>query len=175
MDDDVPGTDGGARATGADGAGAADERAAREHLLRLGADALAPRPWQEPPVPPSAVDLVRYFLWWSARPGAHGGAHDDAVAEAAHAALRLLPAARAELDQLEVALLFTARGAGLTWDRTAQALGLASRQAGQQRLDRLAARLDRVDDPPPTASRGGDTPPAGHAAGRTRPDEGDRP
>ncbi len=129
----------------ADRTRASGERAARDHLLALGAHALAPRPWQVPPVPPSAVDLLHFVLWWSGQAPRGHDARDDDVAEAAVAALHLLPAARAELDALEAALLFTARGAGETWDRTAQALGLASRQAGRQRLDRLAARLGRDD------------------------------
>ncbi|ONI69672.1 DNA-binding protein [Kribbella sp. ALI-6-A] len=104
------------------------ERQARRELLNRGADELERRPWQPPPVPPSAVDLLQFFLW-------KGGDQ-----EAALAALRLLPAARAELDQLETGLLFAARGLGLTWAQMAQALGLNSPQACQQRLDRLAAR-----------------------------------
>ncbi|GAA3570193.1 hypothetical protein GCM10022235_44310 [Kribbella ginsengisoli] len=59
------------------------------------------------------------------------------------AALQLLPAARAEIDQLETGLLFAARGLGLTWAQMAQALGLNSPQACQQRLDRLTSRSGR--------------------------------
>ena len=56
------------------------------------------------------------------------------------AALRLVAAARAEVDLLEAALLFTARSGGLTWGEVADGLGLRSPQAGQQRLERLLAR-----------------------------------
>jgi hypothetical protein len=114
------------------------ERAARDSLTGL--VELAPRPWQPPPVPPSAVDLIHAFLWWSGRGGA------DEQRQAAVAALELLPAARAELDQLEAALLFTARGLDLTWARMADAVGLGSPQACQQRLDRLLTRRDRGTD-----------------------------
>ncbi len=104
------------------------ESQARRALLDLSASELEPRPWQPGPVPPSAVDLIQFFLW--------KGADQDA----ALAALRLLPAARAEIDQLETGLLFAARGLGLTWAQMAEALGLNSPQACQQRLDRLTAR-----------------------------------
>lgn len=114
---------------------AAAESAARRVLLDRGAADLAPRPWQPAPVPPSAVDLVRHHLWRTGRTAAE---QDDV--EATTAALRLLPAARAELDQLETALLFTARAEGLTWAQVAAALGLGSAQAAQQRFDRLGRR-----------------------------------
>ena len=57
--------------------------------------------------------------------------------------VRLLDSARSELDQVEAALLFAARAAGMTWPVLSEALGLRSAQAGQQRLNRTAARLDR--------------------------------
>jgi hypothetical protein len=65
------------------------------------------------------------------------------MTDAVVAALQLLPAARAEIDQLETGLLFAARGLGLTWSQMAGALGLNSPQACQQRLDRLTARSSR--------------------------------
>lgn len=104
------------------------ERRARQELLDLGADGLERRPWQPEPVPASAVDLIQFFLWKG----------DEK--QAALAALRLLPAARAEIDQLETGLLFAARGLGLTWAQMAEALGLNSPQASQQRFDRLVDR-----------------------------------
>jgi hypothetical protein len=192
-----------------DGAAADDQRAAqrereaRELLLAAGADQLERRPWQPKPVPPSAVDLVQFFLWQSSTaafggedPG-HGRAREEdrtrsdqrdrrsaepqsaepqsaeardaeapmrdafsrrhaqhraaaqraeaqsaevQSAEGAVAALGLVRAARAEVDQLETGLLFAARGLGLTWAQMATALGLNSPQACQQRLDRLLAR-----------------------------------
>jgi hypothetical protein len=81
------------------------------------------------PVPPSAVDLVNFELWKA--PGDR---------QAALAALQLMPAARAEIDQLEAGLLFTARSLGLTWAEMARALGLNSPQACRRRWDRLIAR-----------------------------------
>jgi hypothetical protein len=112
------------------------ERAARERLVELGPGRLDPRPWQPHPVPPSATDLIQAFLWWSGRTPAAA----PAQREGAIAALELLAAARAELDQLETGLLFTARGLDLTWAQMAQAMGLNSPQACQQRLDRLQTR-----------------------------------
>ncbi|GAB2585294.1 hypothetical protein [Kribbella endophytica] len=116
-----------------DHADASRERQARQQLLDLGADALDRRPWQSAPVPPTAVDLIQFFLW------------KGADQEAALAALRLMSAARAEVDQLETGLLFAARGLGLTWAQLAEAQGLNSPQASQQRLDRLMDRV-RPDD-----------------------------
>ncbi len=109
--------------------------------MELGPGRLDPRPWQPPPVPPSATDLIHGFLWWSGR----HAATDEGQVDGALAALELLGAARAELDQLETALLFTARGLDLTWAQIARSMGLNSPQAGQQRLDRLQART-RGDD-----------------------------
>jgi hypothetical protein len=122
---------------------AQQERSAREHLLEVGAARLDRRPWQPAPVPPSAIDLIHFFLWWSGGAVGVPGADDAARRAAALAALHLLGPARAELDQLEASLLFVARGLGLTWAQMAQAAGLNSPQACQQRLDRLLARQDR--------------------------------
>ncbi|WP_246568126.1 DNA-binding protein [Polymorphospora rubra] len=108
------------------------EREARDRLLDAGADELAPRPWRPPPVPASAVDLAHFALWRST----------DLDRESMLAALTLLPAARAEVDELEAGLLFAARSAGLTWAQMAQAIGLGSPQACQQRYERLTTRRD---------------------------------
>ena len=125
-----------------DQAQAQREREARGLLLAAGGDRLERRPWQAGPVPPSAVDLIQFFLWRSGS-ASFGSAPDQELTEAAVAALQLLPAARAELDQLETGLLFAARGLGLTWAQMASALGMNSPQACQQRLDRLTARGSR--------------------------------
>ncbi|RVX41030.1 hypothetical protein EDD27_3484 [Nonomuraea polychroma] len=108
------------------------ERDAREHLLGLGADALDARPWRPPPVPPSAVDLVQFAVWRNA----------DLDPEDILSALALLPAARAEVEGLESALLFMARSAGLTWAQMAHVMGFNSPQACQQHYTRLTARQD---------------------------------
>jgi hypothetical protein len=108
------------------------ERIARERLLGLGADALAPRPWRPPPIPPSATDLALFAAWRAA----------DLAPEDLLSALALLPAARAEVGELEAGLLFAARAAGLTWAQMAQAMGFNSPQACQQRYARLAAHQD---------------------------------
>ncbi|MEV0588067.1 DNA-binding protein [Nonomuraea sp. NPDC050310] len=115
-----------------DQAQARREQEARERLLTRGADALEPRPWRPPPVPPSAVDLVQFAVWRQA----------ELTPEDALSALALLPAARAEVDGLESALLFIARSAGLTWAQMAQAMGFNSPQACQQHYNRLTARQD---------------------------------
>ena len=48
-------------------------------------------------------------------------------------------AARARLDEQELALIERARYVGATWAQVAAALGLASRQAAEQRRQRLVA------------------------------------
>ena len=118
---------------------AAAEADARSRLLGAGGTDLPRPPWLHGAQPPSAVDLVHLALWRARR-----GAADDGDLLAA---LRLLPAARAELDQLEAALLFAARSAGLSWRRVSEGMGLASPQAAQQRFDRVTGRV---------GSRGGD-------------------
>jgi len=119
-------------AENADHAQARREQDAREHLLSLGADELDARPWRPAPVPPSAVDLAHFALWRS-------GALDP---EGVLSALALLAAARAEVEGLETGLLFTARGAGLTWAQIAEAMGFNSPQACQQHFNRLTARQE---------------------------------
>lgn len=111
---------------------ASAEQAARAHLLRAGAARLPRQPWLHKSQPPSAIDLVQYAIWQ-----ARDGNPDDLTA-----ALALLPAARAELDQIEAAALFTARTAGLSWSRISQAIGLGSAQAAQQRFDRITGRVE---------------------------------
>ncbi|NKZ02355.1 hypothetical protein [Actinomadura latina] len=58
------------------------------------------------------------------------------------AALSLLSAARAEVDQMEAALMFTARSRGLSWPQISRAMGLASAQAAQQRFGRVTRRVE---------------------------------
>ena len=61
--------------------------------------------------------------------------------------LRAIPVARARLDADELALIDKARRAGATWADIAAALGLASRQAAEQRRLRLAtAAIPRQQD-----------------------------
>lgn len=113
---------------------AAELAEARSVLLRAGADKLPRPPWQHPGLPTSDQTLVRFAAWL-----ARDAAGDP---ELLAAGLRLLTAARAELDQTESALLFAARAAGLTWGEVAAALGLGSAQAAQQRLGRLLSRSE---------------------------------
>ena len=55
--------------------------------------------------------------------------------------LTTLAAQRRELDQRELDLIDRARHAGATWGEIAAALGLASRQAAEQRRQRLRSAL----------------------------------
>ena len=122
---------------------AAREAAARQRLLAAGAAALPRMPWLAGRQPPAAADLVRFALWRSQAGGAKGGGargHGGSGADDLVAALTLLPAARAEVDQTEAALLFTARAHGLSWSQISQAMGLGSPQAAQQRFGRVAGR-----------------------------------
>lgn len=105
----------------------------RATLRAAGGDDLAGRPWQHPGQPASDCDLVRLASWRAAL-------SEDR--EVLTAGLGLLGAARAELDQVEAALLFAARAAGVTFQQIGAALGLASGQAAQQRMSRVLARLD---------------------------------
>ncbi|GAB3615554.1 hypothetical protein GCM10027416_01110 [Okibacterium endophyticum] len=106
------------------------ERNAQERLLNLGADSLAPRPWRPDPTPPTAVDLTQFALWKSA----------DLAADDLLSALALLPAARSEVEGMEIGLIFSARTAGLTWAQIAEAMGFHSPQACQQYVTRLNTR-----------------------------------
>jgi hypothetical protein len=58
-------------------------------------------------------------------------------------ALRGIRARRAALDAEELVLIDRARRDGVTWPAIAEALGLASRQAAEQRRHRLAQGADR--------------------------------
>ncbi|RBY89081.1 hypothetical protein DQ244_15060 [Blastococcus sp. TBT05-19] len=117
-----------------DQARAAREADARGSLLAAGGDALPRPPWSRGAQPPAASELVRFALWRAA----DGSPDRDTVL----AALALLPAVRAEADELEAGVLLTARAAGLSWSRISAALGLSSPQAAQQRFDRVSGRLD---------------------------------
>jgi len=119
---------------GSDREQAARESDAREQLLAAGAADLPRPPWLHRSQPPSAVDLIRFALW---RTHTSDVDEEDLVA-----ALTLLPAARAEVDQVEAALLFTARAQGLAWSRISRAMGLGSAQAAQQRFDRVTDRVE---------------------------------
>jgi hypothetical protein len=113
---------------------AAREHGARQCLLEAGAASLSRAPWRHPSQPPSSVDLVRFAVWR----GETGTTTDEEV----EAALTLLSAARAEMEQLETGILFTARTHGWSWGRIARGMGLGSAQAALQRFDRLAGRAE---------------------------------
>jgi hypothetical protein len=127
---------------------AAREADARGLLLEAGAARLPRPPWVHGQQPPAATDLIRFAVWRAnaggpaanaGSPAANAGIGDEGVL----AALSLLAAARAELDQSEAALLFTARSHGLSWPRISRAMGLRSPQAAQQRFDRVSGRAQR--------------------------------
>jgi hypothetical protein len=125
--------------TGDDQRQADREARARTRLLDAGAARLPRPPWLHRSQPPAAGDLIRFALW----PGRAGEVAEEDVT----AALALLPAARAEVDQMEAALLFTARAGGLSWSRISQAMGLGSPQAAQQRYDRVTGRVEHRGSP----------------------------
>lgn len=110
---------------------------ARAVAQAAGAADLDPRPWQHPGQPASDADLVRFAAWRANDP--------QPDLEVLQAGLSLLDSARAELDQIEAALLFAARSQGVTFQGLAQALGLGSGQAAQQRMRRVLDRLDGED------------------------------
>ena len=58
--------------------------------------------------------------------------------------LAAVAAARAAIDERELRLIDQARRDGATWAEVAAALGLASRQAAEQRRQRLAAAVTRA-------------------------------
>lgn len=117
----------------ADNAEARREHDAQRRLLAVGADQLEAREWRPEPAPPTAVDLTQFALWRSTDLGP-----DDLLA-----ALSLLPAARAEVEGVEIGLIFTARNEGLTWSQIAAAMGFRSPQACQQYVARLSSRQDQ--------------------------------
>jgi len=128
---------------------AAREADARGLLLGAGAARLPRPPWAHEQQPPAATDLIRFAVWRANAGGPAANAGNPAAnaggigEEGVLAALSLLAAARAELDQSEAALLFTARSRGLSWPRISRAMGLGSPQAAQQRFDRVSGRAQR--------------------------------
>lgn len=109
---------------------------ARQRLVADFAAELADRPWLAHGLPATDGDLVRLAAWCARRP--------EVDTEVVMAGVSLLEAARAELDQIEAALLFAVRAGGVTWAEVAAGLGLRSAQAAQQRLDRVLTRTDQT-------------------------------
>ena len=105
----------------------------RAALTAAGGSDLEPRPWQHARQPVSDGELVRLAAWKAA--------DREVDPKVVSAGLGLLGAARAELDQVEAALLFAARAGGMTFQEIAAALGLGSGQAAQQRMSRVLNRL----------------------------------
>jgi hypothetical protein len=121
-------------------AGDAEQRARSWLMARGGAD-LPRLPWLAARQHHDAVTLIRQALW-----RANTDRESLEVPGDLSAALALLAAARGEVDQLEAGLLFVARAEGLTWVQIAEALGLRSAQAAQQRYERVSARLSADGD-----------------------------
>jgi glutathione S-transferase len=136
----------GMRQRDADHEQAAREAGARRRLLGAGAAALPRMPWLAGRQPPAAADLIQFALWRS-QPRGTGAQTGGSGADELLAALTLLPAARAEVDQTEAALLFTARAKGLSWSRISRAMGLGSPQAAQQRFGRITGRAGHPGSP----------------------------
>jgi hypothetical protein len=75
------------------------------------------------------------------------------VTDDALSTLRGIPGERARLDEEELDLIDRARRSGATWADIASALGLASRQAAEQRRLRLArSRQQKLDELAPIAA-----------------------
>jgi hypothetical protein len=130
-----------------DRAAADAERRARHRLADRGGPDLPRFPWLAPGLPHDAGTLIRDVLW-----RANAARDTLRLPEDLSAALSLLAAARSDLDRTEAGLLLVARAEGLTWAQIAEALGLRTAQAGQQRYERVAARLAGeapADDPEP--------------------------
>ncbi|MGW6056303.1 DNA-binding protein [Streptomyces sp. NPDC055189] len=88
-------------------------------------------------LPHEAVRLVTFLMT-----GAADRAADEPEVDQADitAALTLVPTARADMDDVEAALLKMARGRGMTWPEIAFGLGLGTPQAARQRYERLIGR-----------------------------------
>ena len=94
------------------------------------------------PSAPPRCNPARLCVWWNsiASTASYAAGEDLVDAEDLAAALTLMPHVRAELDETELGLLMMSRGHGLTWMQIAEAQGLGSAQAAQQRHDRLAGQ-----------------------------------
>ncbi|MBB5873698.1 hypothetical protein F4553_007132 [Allocatelliglobosispora scoriae] len=120
----------------ADQAAGDAEREARNWLMARGGEDLPRLPWLMAGQPHDAITLIRQALWRADNERTSLDVPPDL-----YAALALLSAGRSEVDQLEAGLLFVARAEGLTWGQIADALGLRTAQAAQQRYERVSARL----------------------------------
>ncbi|TDC83055.1 DNA-binding protein [Micromonospora sp. KC606] len=120
----------------ADQTAGAAEHQARKRLMARGGHELPRLPWLADGQPHDAVTLIRQALWRANTDRSALELPEDLLA-----AIALLAAGRSELDQLEAGLLFVARAEGLTWAQIAEALGVRTAQAAQQRHDRVATRL----------------------------------
>ena len=102
--------------------------------------------WRNPSMigPDEAVRLVVALASGAATTDA-----DETAIEATDlmAALTLMPTLRAEIDQLESALLTIGRARGATWRQLAFGLGLESAQAARQRYERLGLRVHDNETP----------------------------
>lgn len=132
------------------------QEAARDHLTRRFAPEIATK---APGFVLADLDALQHVRRAVQRPRAELDVED------VRAALALLPAAREDLEILELRLLAAVRQragrtAGpslpyrswLTWEEISQALGLESRQAAEQRYGRLQERYPGITLPAPATT-----------------------
>ncbi len=133
------------------------QEAARDHLTRRYAPEIAAK---GPGFVLADLDAMQRVRRAAQRPRAELDVDD------VRAALTLLPAAREDLEILELRLLAAVRqgaaGRGaspplpyrswLTWEEISQALGLESRQAAEQRYGRLRERYPGITLPAPATT-----------------------
>lgn len=115
--------------------------AALQRLSQRHAASVAARARAVSRAAPEPRELVRLVEVLGAGSATYLPGEDELDADDFSAALALTPWVRAELDETELGLITMARGRGLTWLQVAQALGLTSAQAAQQRFDRLTRRV----------------------------------
>lgn len=99
--------------------------------------------------PHEAVRIVTFLMTGIAQPAEGEPEVDHADITAA---LTLMPTARAEMDDVESALLQMARARGMTWPQIAFGLGLGTPQAARQRYERLVGRTSIAPEATPEGS-----------------------
>jgi len=121
--------------------------AALAHLAARHADTAERRARHAHPDMPSSDEVVRLVAAMAGGIVRPGPGEPELDGTDLVAALTLISDARADLDNVELALLNAARARGMTWQDIAFGLGLGTAQAAQQRCDRLQARTDDASGP----------------------------
>ena len=124
----------------APGARAKREYTALFRLQQRHADTPARRDRGRHPAMIAPGEAVRLLVMLAAGSAVAEDGEEAVDAADLTAALTLMPMVRAEVDQIEAALLLIARGQGMTWQELAFGLGLGSAQAARQRYERLNRR-----------------------------------